>query len=85
MKKLKKRDKVYTCSSCGHTLDIPEYNALLKYNVEYTCPGCGKSSQAHDSWEKPKSKTAPTVLKFNCGNCGIIVRVFRMKKKKKKK
>jgi predicted RNA-binding Zn-ribbon protein involved in translation (DUF1610 family) len=82
IKKLKKRDKVYTCSECKAAFELPEYVALLNYNLECTCPKCGKKSEMFGHWEKPKSKNAPTVLKFKCEHCGEKLKVIRMKKDK---
>ncbi len=85
LKKLKKRDKVYACESCKKTFEPQEYLALLKYNLEYTCPKCKNKGELHDSWVKPKSKTAPIMLKFKCEKCNEKLKVMRMKKAKKKK
>ncbi len=80
--KLKKRDKVYTCPSCNSTFSKEEYNGMLYFNIEYTCPECGFKGQLHDKWNKP-SKSAAVMLKFKCEKCGASLKVVRMKKKKK--
>jgi len=85
VKKLKRRDKEYACEACKKTFSPEEYVALLKYNLEYTCPHCKNKGELSDSWLKPKSKTAPIVLKFVCQKCGEKLKVVRMKKDKKKK
>lgn len=85
LKKLKKRAKVYTCTACKKNFKKDEYNELLKYNVEYTCPDCKKKGEAHGEWKKPKSRTSTVMLKFVCDNCGSKLKVYRMSKKKKKK
>ncbi|MDD2678621.1 MAG: hypothetical protein PHT91_02445 [Candidatus Nanoarchaeia archaeon] len=85
LKKLKKRDKVYACAECSKTFEPEEYKALLKFNLEYVCPACKYEGKLHDSWEKPKSKTAPIMLKFKCEKCNEKLKVMRMKKAKTKK
>ena len=81
LKKLKKRDKVYTCVSCGYTAEKDEYNSMLKYNVKYTCPNCGHKGEAYGKWDKPKSKTATIVLKIKCESCNAPIKIVRMKRK----
>jgi DNA-directed RNA polymerase subunit M/transcription elongation factor TFIIS len=85
LKKLKKRDKIYACAACKKAFEPAEYNALLKYNLEYTCPKCKNKGELFGSWNKPKLKTAPTMLKFACEKCSEKLKVLRMKKAKKKK
>ncbi|VVB74764.1 Transposase zinc-ribbon domain protein [Candidatus Tiddalikarchaeum anstoanum] len=85
LSKLKKRDKFYTCSECGKQSSLEEYGNLLVANVEYTCPFCKKKGEYSNKWEKPASKTAPIMVKFECMNCGEKLKVMRMKKEKKKK
>ncbi|MBN1923415.1 MAG: hypothetical protein JW791_01480 [Nanoarchaeota archaeon] len=83
LKKLKKRDKVYTCESCKKTFEKGDYGELLVYNIEYTCPKCGKQGTDSGKWKKPTSKTSTVMQKFECKNCGEKLKVSRMSKKKK--
>ena len=85
LKKIKKRDKVYACEACKKIYEPEEYKSLLKYNLEYVCPNCKNKGELCGSWDKPKSKTAPTMLKFSCEKCKEKLKVVRMKKEKKKK
>ena len=83
LKKLKKRDKFYACESCNKTFEKPEYNSLLKYNIEYTCPKCSKKGEASGDWIKPTSKKSAVMQKFTCSSCGEKLKVARISKKKK--
>lgn len=85
VKKAKKRDKNYSCIECKKEFEPEEYKGLLKFNLEYTCPECKHKGELHGDWDKPKSKTAPTMLKFACEKCGAKLKVMRIKKEKKKK
>lgn len=86
LKKLKKRDKNYACEACKKTFEPKEHDALLKYNLEYTCPECEHKGTDFGEWtSKPKSKTSTIMLRFICENCKSKLKVARMGKKKKKK
>lgn len=83
LKKPSKRAKKYECSACNAEFKKEEYDELLEYNLEYTCPECGYEGKEHGSWDKPKSKTSTVMLRVGCPECGEKFKVYRMGKKKK--
>ncbi|PIU63375.1 hypothetical protein COS83_00675 [archaeon CG07_land_8_20_14_0_80_38_8] len=85
LKKPKKTAKFYACEACKKEFEKPEYNKLLAYNIEYTCPACGKKGLIHGEWEKPGTKTSKVMVKFECEHCGEKNTIYRMSKLKKKK
>jgi transposase-like protein len=85
LKKLKRRGKIYTCESCKKNYETEEYNELLKYNLEYTCPYCEHKGELYESWPKPANRKSSVMLRFTCQGCNKRLKVARMGKKKKSK
>lgn len=82
--KLKKRDKVYTCTNkeCGKVFSRKEYDALLNFNLEYVCPKCNKKGELFGHWVKPAKGSAKVIQKFVCEHCNAKLKIVRMRKQK---
>ena len=75
--KAKIRAKEYVCSSCGHEVNVENFEETLNINIKYICPYCENQDEVSMSYKNKKvkivdeegNKKSVEAIRFQCSKC----------------
>lgn len=66
--KVDKKAEHFECPECKHQMSNEESENLLRVEVKYTCPFCGKPGEATTEYKRKVWKGVPAYV-FECSSC----------------
>jgi predicted SprT family Zn-dependent metalloprotease len=81
--KVDKKANYYECPECKHQVSMEEADNMLKVEVKYTCPKCGKSGETTTEYKRKNFLGVPAFV-FACVDCGEKIGLTKKMKEAKK-
>ncbi|MFH2028078.1 MAG: hypothetical protein ABIJ08_02995 [Nanoarchaeota archaeon] len=82
--KVDKKADYFECPKCKHNMSLTEAENVLKLDVIYTCPECGKSGETQTEYKRKSFKGVQSYV-FVCKDCGANIAITKKLKEIKKK